>query len=322
MKNIIEKLVSFIKEKTPPGINPVYTLTKIIPMSNEAAYRRLRGEVDFSFEEVVKIAKAFNLSLDYLAGINQENNRDNVQIICPGLGSSLDGYCQSVEKLINSIKELKTHSNSTFSLASSIHFPFSYTYKNPILLKYRLFSWLYQFENNLSPKKMKDFIVPSEVIELENVLCHEMQDLSINFICSSEIIQTSIDYAKYLQRLGLLTQEEIAIIKTNLLYLLDELEDNAVNGKNKNGYPFNFYICNTQIALTHLSLNSNDYDVISNQLFGVGFFFFKDTVMINQMKEWVNNLIKNSTLISISGEKKRIEFFQKQRDCITKSTEF
>ena len=53
MKNyIVNELIAAMKERIPRGINLANYLTDALCMGKEAVYRRLRGEVAFTFDEI------------------------------------------------------------------------------------------------------------------------------------------------------------------------------------------------------------------------------------------------------------------------------
>ncbi len=62
-----------IKQKLQPGVNLADYLKEHLFLSKDSAYRRLRGETSLSFEEIIKLAKDFNISLDNFVG---SNNKD------------------------------------------------------------------------------------------------------------------------------------------------------------------------------------------------------------------------------------------------------
>ena len=57
MKNgILNELIAVMKERVPQGQNLASVLADILFMGKEAVYRRLRGEVSFSIEEIATIS--------------------------------------------------------------------------------------------------------------------------------------------------------------------------------------------------------------------------------------------------------------------------
>ena len=69
MKNaVVNELISTMREVTPKEGNLANVLMDILCMSKEAIYRRLRGEVAFTFSEVAIIAGELGISLDKIIG--------------------------------------------------------------------------------------------------------------------------------------------------------------------------------------------------------------------------------------------------------------
>jgi len=59
-----------IREKIPDNMSFVHEIAELLEISYDSAYRRIRGEKELSLEELVKLSKKFNLSLDALAGLD------------------------------------------------------------------------------------------------------------------------------------------------------------------------------------------------------------------------------------------------------------
>lgn len=67
MKNyIVNELIAAMKERIPRGINLANYLTDALCMcmGKEAVYRRLRGEVAFTFDEIAMISCKLGISID------------------------------------------------------------------------------------------------------------------------------------------------------------------------------------------------------------------------------------------------------------------
>lgn len=74
MKNyIVNELIAAMKERIPRGINLANYLTDALCMGKEAVYRRLRGEVAFTFDEIAMISCKLGISIDQIIGNHQSN---------------------------------------------------------------------------------------------------------------------------------------------------------------------------------------------------------------------------------------------------------
>lgn len=61
-----ESFLEAIKAKLPPDVLLVSYISKMINVGKEASYRRIRGDVDFTFSEVMAIVKDLNIPLSQL----------------------------------------------------------------------------------------------------------------------------------------------------------------------------------------------------------------------------------------------------------------
>ena len=65
---IVKELINQMKERIPPGHNLANYLTDTLYMGKEAVYRRLRGEVAFTFDEIAVISHNLGISIDQIIG--------------------------------------------------------------------------------------------------------------------------------------------------------------------------------------------------------------------------------------------------------------
>src|SRR5471030_2569411 len=66
------KLMQRLKDALPSNLSLVDELADLLKVSNDSAYRRMRGETALSIEEIAAICKHFKLSFD--AFLNSNDN--------------------------------------------------------------------------------------------------------------------------------------------------------------------------------------------------------------------------------------------------------
>ncbi len=316
MKNIFEKIIQELKQNTTLGNNPVETLINIVPMSKEAAYRRLRGEIDFSFNEIVKITQRLNISLDNLIEKTHEDERYDKELASLNLGSLGNKCYQSTEELISLLKIMKKKENPHIFALSNILLPFAYIYKYDTMAKFRLYRWTCQWEDEVFPQKMENFIVADSIHDIKTKLCKELQTIAVSYVCQPNFLNGFIHDIKYFQRINLVSNEEVGKLKNETFSFLDDLERDLITGKSQAGSRISFYVCNTSLDSSYLLLKCNEFETFGIRLFGLTLHFMKDPKITSEIKNWIQTMIKHSTLISVSGEKQRFEFFKKQREFI------
>jgi hypothetical protein len=56
--------IATLKKAIPANLNLADEVSELLEISADSAYRRLRGETDITLEEMVLLAKTYNISLD------------------------------------------------------------------------------------------------------------------------------------------------------------------------------------------------------------------------------------------------------------------
>lgn len=317
MTPTIEKILSVLKQKTPEGVNPVDLLTSIIPMSKEAAYRRLRGQIEFSFDEVVKIAQELNISLDGITKTKNKNESFLVNVTYIGDENSfMEDYVKWGERTLRAMRELRACPNHT-SLSINNNISVLYLFRYELISKLRTYKWMYQRNPNARTIKMLEFTIPSKAVALEKLMVKELQQTHIVFIYSQELIKSLVNDILYFRNLSLLSEGEYNQMIDEAFLLLDDMEHDAILGKNQE-MPCSIHVSNIEFDNDFVLWESDTLSKITFRLFGVNHYSIDDQRVILEMRNWVNMLLKSSTLISFSGEKKRMEFFQHQRKLLTR----
>ena len=62
--DIQNQLFNQIKDRLPENLSLVDEIADLLEISNDSAYRRIRGDKALEFEELGKLAKHFKISLD------------------------------------------------------------------------------------------------------------------------------------------------------------------------------------------------------------------------------------------------------------------
>src|SRR5690348_10666355 len=70
--NIQQVLFQHIKSRIPSHLSFVDEIANILEISNDSAYRRIRGEKPLSLEETEKLCKHFHVSLDQMLNLKSD----------------------------------------------------------------------------------------------------------------------------------------------------------------------------------------------------------------------------------------------------------
>ena len=138
-------LIEAAKEKMPTGTNLANTLMDILYIGKEAIYRRLRGEVPFTLAEAAVISRKMGISLDKMIGVSFSNNAVfDLNVVHHT--NTFETYHDILTKYVNAFDNIREDPTTEMATSSNI-LPQALYLKHDVLSKFRLFKWIYQYEN-------------------------------------------------------------------------------------------------------------------------------------------------------------------------------
>ena len=299
MQSVNTKIIKEIIRQSPGNKSPVKYLTKMFSMSKETAYRRIRSQIPFSIEELVVIAKDFNLSIDKLLDLNSDGNNlllnSNFNIeqepaeVYTGL---LRNNIEIMEKLLAS-----TNLKATIVI-NSISFQFL-PYK--LLFKLDYCHYLHSVgKMSLVTTRYSDIEVPPVINDLQekSVDCFRRLN-NVTCIIDGMLFSNIIKKIQYYYQLKCISAEDLQLMQSELFKLLEAYEKLLNNGKNSAGSDCTFYY-----SVFNLESNIAFFEYDDNSLLQVWVYpenpiVVRDNDQINNIqKRWINSKIRNSILIT------------------------
>ncbi|MDR1437141.1 MAG: hypothetical protein LBI65_03375 [Candidatus Symbiothrix sp.] len=307
------KLIACISQRT----NPRDYLVKKLGISSVSAYRRMRSEILFSFDEAVDIALEMGFSLDEITETSKY----------PFLSDPRENdspYLENVflEMLQEYNKYLKIIANASHKViqASMSNLNFFLIAEHENLFKLFYFKWIYPFYNNMDSQFFSRMKLPGKIeIERQSILSGIQNYRSIDFIIDENLFFSVIREIRYFHHRKLISGKEVEALKTNLSDLLNRME-NRMQGVPEDSVQ-NFY-------LSLLSVESSSICAAYDQSVASLYWLPSGKAMIVQKpeicymhKRWLASQKKSAVLISGSNEMKRIEFIDQQRKYIESITD-
>jgi hypothetical protein len=140
---------------------------------------------------------------------------------------------------------------------------------------------------------------------------------SATYIWDSMIFQHIVTNLKYFSTMHQINDDDLSLIKNDLLLFVDDLETLAFKGKHgETGNDVFIFISDLNFITNYGIIKSKNLCLTLFKIFLFNTTFSTDTEVFNETFAWMNSLQRTSTLISISGEKIRTDFFEKQRQII------
>ncbi len=308
-------LIEALKNNTPEGENVVDTLIHIFPMSKEAAYRRLRGDIPFSLAEASRISERLYLSIDRLVGIDKKSI---YMFHIKQLFSEdpFNKYYDLLQRCLSVYKQVKKDPGSYFYYACNT-LPFGFFFKYQILSKYAFFKWFYQISYTFGKaKQLQDVVIPQKILEIQQEILELSMHVDTCFIFGDEIILSLINDIQYFTSIGLLNPNEVAELKQAILSMLNDMEVLTKNGVFKTGKKVLIFISNAFFDGSYSYMESTNLNIATIYLYGINQLNCSDSAICEHQKEWINSLIAHSTLISKSGKLQSTIFFNQQREIL------
>lgn len=315
MSIINDDLIRILKKNTPEKENTVDLLMNILPLGKEAAYRRLRGEIPFTLDETVAISKSLNISLDLLIGIEQKNTFA-FHLNAIFAKEPMAEYARMLKEILNGVKYIRQKDSGSFSYRAYRTLPCEFMYKYKSLSTVYIYILFYQLYLQSTPRKLLEIHIPRNIFALQQETAEAMFNIDSMLVLDKRVFLDYIEIIQYFRGLGMISEEETVQIKRDLFKMLDDMEKMAISGMADNHHKLDIFISSISFDCTYTYLECSDYNACSVGVYCVDYLTCEKPQISENHKLWIKSLVRFSTLISVSGELQRNEFFHTQRNYV------
>jgi len=305
-----------LRKKVPQNAVLANQLAEILTIEKEAVYRRLRGEVPFTFFEIAAISRELNISLDGLIGIGSTITR-SFQLRLMEYVQPSEEHIRTLDTLAELVVRSQELPESEIAYAGNmLPSPLFLAYEN--LTRFYHFKWLYQYGRETDVKPLAQVHISAEMDEVYRKFIRGTRQIRTTYyILDYMIFQYLINDIRYFESIRLITRPEVEQLRVDILRLLDDLERIAAKGEYlKNEHPVYVYISHINLATNYCYFETPEVTLSMIKVFTLNEIVSEDDESFGKIKTWVRSLKRLSTMISVSGERSRIEFFDKQRERI------
>jgi hypothetical protein len=315
---INNQLIGAVKERMPETENLASFITQILDIGKEAVYRRLRREVPFTISEAFLLSKRLGFSLDHLLTTDDPPQSILVNVNCINYCDPVETYYRMVQSSLEDFLAVNKDPALEWYTASNI-VPQPFYMDHAYLSKFLLYKWMYQNEKIDYIKYFSELEIPEKVKLIQKEYEKATKAVAYTyFILDQMMFLSLINDIKYFYDINLITQEEKEHLKAEFVAMIDSLEELATKGRHENGKEIFIYISNINFEASYSYLNASNFKICFIRVFSINYLSTTDVNMYESQKEWVQSLKKYATLITVSGEMQRIQFFDKQRAYINK----
>ena len=321
------KLFNFIKSKINDGESAPDKIAELLDISTDSAYRRMRGEKQVSFDELIKLCTAYKLSLDQLLDLQTGSFLFT--------GNLLDEKKYRYDEYLKSMLHTMTYFSSTekkefYFLCKDV--PIFYHWHFRAFATFKYFFWMsiliYFPEFRNRKVRMEEY--GDELWELGQAnlaLYNKMDSYEVWNLESFNATLHQLDYYRDARMFE--SNEDIFLIYEGLQGLLDHLEEQA-----KRGYKFDKNDPEKK-PLGKYQMYINDIVILDNTMFikqdhsnmvviphsVINYMMSRDIRFCENLDQYIQNLLSRSTLVSETSEKERSRFFRILRERIDRRKE-
>ena len=310
-----DTLIAKIRDSVPEGVNLTNYLSDLLNIGRESVYRRLRGEINFTFDEVAILSQDLNFSIDNMLGIKKDANAlFNIHML-----QKIDYLDIYVNKMLEYGKLFRETSAQmpTRARISANTLPYFFHISYEALSKLRIYKWLYQNQKIKPGDSYADFIMPQRALEAHKIFFKDIQTVPIiTIIMDNNVFWSVTKDIEYFLKRNLLSDDDLSVLKQELHRMVDALEKMAGDELCRNGVGVEMYISAVDFEASYLHYEYGENQFSQVRIYSISAIDSFDPGICQIQKQWMESQKRYSVLISGSGEMQRFEYMNKQREYI------
>jgi hypothetical protein len=309
--------VDFIKQirlLIPPHHNLVDELADVLQVSNDSAYRRIRGETALTMDEIILLCNHYRISFDSF----NINNPGTVTFNYQPLGNDEKSFEHYLKNMHSDLKKISGFDNKHLYFAAE-DIPIFHHFYFPYLTSFKIFYWNRSILNmpELEGKKFEPGYVPSQMLKVaEEILDLYSNISSVEIWCEDTLNST-------LKQIEFYWDTQIIRSSGDAMQLCDELElmikriqlqseqGCKMNKKNEciKGTTFELYNTDLMIGNNCILVSMNDVKgvYLTHQTFNA--MITTNVAFCDETENWFKNLMKKSPRIDGQDKERSEKFF-------------
>ncbi|NDV95417.1 hypothetical protein D0T84_10890 [Dysgonomonas sp. 521] len=318
-----KKITAKILAKIPSYLNPVDFLYDVLDISKESIYRRIKGEISFTLEDLIKISSRLFISMDEIVYTSLNNAPGQQPIVFQSQSDKLfnpqqtfldflSTYIHNLDKTSKAKKLEVMVAANRLMILTAVHYDH--------LFKFYYYRWIHQTQLKPLDFSLSDTVLSDSLLTQQKKLKAYKRSGTHTYILDIYFLKNTIREILYYYNRQLISDSEILLLQNDLYKFIDVMEYLIKQGDQIEGYTSYIYLSNTQIDSSGLYSKYDDKEAISLWI-SYGLNIGSTNVrMCKTYLSWFNSLKKYSTLISGCNEMLQIKFINQQRDYIKNIT--
>lgn len=310
-----------IKSILPPQLSLADAVADVLQVSNDSAYRRIRGETDVSLEEIKKLCVAFKISLDQLLHLNS----DSFVFISTLTNSSDFTYEKWLYSVHEHITRIRSYEICHMSYLAK-EFPFFYYFLIPEIASFKSFFFMKSilFYEEWRGKKFSLQDDYRQYYPIWKKLFETFVSIPGTEIWNVENLTSTIRQIEFYHATGVFkTKDDLAVLFEKLFQMLEHIQIQAeykvklhFNQKptDFSGAEYNLFINELILGdnMEVMQMGDKYYTYLNHSI--LNYMMTTDERFNGYMKNSMDSIVQKSIPISKVNEKERWIFFNRLRD--------
>ncbi|MEL6671734.1 MAG: hypothetical protein AAFR61_06065 [Bacteroidota bacterium] len=313
-----------IKELLPPHTSIVDEVADILSISTDGVYRRLRSETPLRLDETNLLCQHFRISMDEIL---HETNSQSLVFQPSGMRESNLDFETYLQELLHTFGGL-LKMNVKESLFSAKDIPVFHLYQYPELVLFKMFFWRSTIfgDPDLAGQRFS-LEIENEKQERCISLCRQIAE-KYSLIPTTEIWNEETSFS-FLKQIGYYYDSGLFAQKSDAIKLIEKVEELFGHLKLEAELGYKFLSGHQpQNRVENFKLYYNDLILIDNVIsveteqFTRTFLIYNSIEYLSttnpdfarRVRDWLENIMRKSDLISTYSERMRNKFFLKIQD--------
>jgi hypothetical protein len=315
VEKLQEYLFQRIKEKLPVEASLADVVSELLHVSNDSAYRRIRGETPLVLEEAKLLCEAFNLSLDQTL----DSKESSVVFTAFSLNNDNYSFKSYLKDILHNLKLVSSFDQKELIYLTK-DFSIFHNFLSRPLFAFRYFFWMksiMQHPDFVLLKFSMD-ILTKDIEDIGEQIIRTYNAIPSTEIWNTECVNSTISQIEYYREAGYFSStSDIEKIYSSLRNVIEHLRTQADTGckfypgENPDYQKSNFQFYYNRVVLGDNTIMTivNGKKVLYLNYAVLNYLVTQDETFCNDVYSKLQNLMRRATILSNVSEKQRNIFF-------------
>lgn len=310
-----------IRQKIPVSISLADEIADLLEISNDSAYRRLRGTTALSLDEAITLSLHFKVGLESLSPIKSEA----IQFFRSTFREKEEDFLTYLDKTNKQWQEFVNMPNKQ-GIYAVRDLPVYYFFQFPELGAFKIFFWMKTLRDNKSMKLDKfDFnVIPDDYYKKARMVAEKYFRIPFNEIWNAETVNSTINLINYYHDAGWLKSKSVKkILFEKLEELIRLVQSQAETGckwfdgkKVQPEVPYGLYYNESLPVDNTMYITTDQYQISLVNYNILDYLYTFHAGFGKEIKKYFDIQISKSQQLTHSSERERNKYFNSIYDKI------